>query len=167
MKNVIYYTDGACNVNTGNGGFAFVRTHINENGEQILDKEYSLGYSNTTNNRMELSAIIFAIVDAINTDKHENTNIIIKSDSQYCIKSINEWIKGWIKNDFFRNNPKRAIKNIEYWENFLEKREELNIMPNIKSVKFEWVKGHSIDKFNNIADSLAVKEKNILENKNK
>ena len=115
-KKVVMYTDGACSGNPGNGGWgAYI---------EIDDKKIELSGSenNTTNNRMELKAVIYAL-DYLN----EKRDIIIFTDSKYVMQGIQEWIKKWKTN-----------------------------VTDKHSIKWEWVKGHSGDYGNEIADKLAV-----------
>jgi ribonuclease HI len=124
------YTDGSCLGNPGNGGWAFL---IQMSGFQ---KE-------TTNNQMELTAAISAL-NYINDSLDE---IVIITDSNYVKNGISEWIKSWKKNNWKTAN-KSNVKNQHLWE----KLDELNSK---LSVKWEWVKAHNIDKYNNYVDELA------------
>lgn len=138
------YTDGCCKGNPGHGGYGYI-IHI----PTILD---FIGYDyedNTTNNRMELKAVIEAInmlrtlvLDGvINSD---NLEIKLYSDSKYFCDSINkEWLRSWISKDF------KGIKNSDLWR-------ELTLTCLLKDcVEVIWVAGHSGNKYNELADSLA------------
>ncbi|MCH2310105.1 MAG: ribonuclease HI [SAR202 cluster bacterium] len=119
------YTDGACIGNPGPGGWGVVI--LNENDNQFL----SGGEKNTTNNRMEIMAVIEGLKNV------ESTDLTVYSDSTYVINTIT---KGWKKN-----------KNQDLWE-ILEK------LVSEKNVKWKWVKGHSGNEFNEKADQLAYGE---------
>ncbi len=103
-------------------------------------KELSAGYRKTTNNRMELMAVIAAL-QAL---KKEGLNIVVFSDSQYVVKAVQEgWLKNWLRTDF-----KGGKKNKDLWKLYAELATHHNIM-------FKWVKGHADNAFNNRCDELA------------
>ena len=134
MTPVNIYTDGASRGNPGPGGYGVVMLW----GE--VKKELSCGYRLTTNNRMELMAVIAAL-EAL---KKENLAVNIHSDSNYVVKAINEgWLVGWIKNNF-----KGGKKNKDLWIRF-------NYLAQKQRIKFFWVKGHGSNKYNNRCDELA------------
>src|SRR5437868_13539996 len=121
MRPPIIYSDGAAIGNPGPGGYGVVLIW----GKTI--KELSKGYRITTNNRMELMAVIAAL-EAL---KKSNLDVIIYSDSNYVVKAIEEgWLKNWIRTDF-----KGGKKNKDLWLRFNELSQNQNI-------KFKWVKGH-------------------------
>lgn len=134
---IIYlYTDGACSGNPGPGGYGIVMKCGN------LRKEISQGFINTTNNRMELRAVI----TALESIKWEKANVIVVSDSSYVVNAINkQWLELWEKNNF-KNN---TIKNRDLWE-------KLIIMLKRHNVRFEWIKGHAGHSENETCDRLAV-----------
>jgi ribonuclease HI len=128
------YTDGACSGNPGPGGYGIVLISGN------FRKEISQGYRKTTNNRMELLAVIVAL----ETLKVEGSEVTVFTDSKYVSEAINQnWIEGWIKKGF------KKVKNPDLWKRFLLVRPKHNI-------KFVWVKGHANNKENNVCDILAV-----------
>ena len=131
------YTDGACSGNPGPGGWGAVIFDEKE-------KQYSISgkASNTTNNRMELMAPIMAL-KKIKTD----SNVVIFTDSTYVKNGITEWIKKWEKNGWKTSN-KKPIKNKDLWI-------KLNDLCRTNKVVWKWVKGHSNNKYNNLADLLA------------
>ena len=133
-KPVIVYTDGASRGNPGPGGYGVILMWGNNR------KELSAGYRRTTNNRMELMAVIAAL-QALKKDK---VHMIIHSDSSYVVKAIEEgWLKNWIKTDF-----KGGKKNKDLWmlyHNLSQKHH----------VKMKWVKGHAENMYNNRCDELA------------
>ncbi len=133
MKEVIIYTDGAAKGNPGKGGYGTVL--ISGNHEKRLSKGYLL----TTNNRMELMAVIIGL-EALN----QKCNVTIYSDSKYVVDSVEKgWIFGWEKKGF------KDKKNPDLWKRFLKTYRNHN-------VKFQWVKGHAGNKYNEMCDQLAV-----------
>ena len=133
----IIYTDGACSGNPGPGGWGAII--LDEKGNQ---KNLSGNENKTTNNRMELMAPIMAL-KKIKT----KSEIIIFTDSIYVKNGITDWIKKWEKNGW-KNSNKKEVKNRDLWIKLNELCEE-------KKVKWKWVKGHSNDKYNDMADLLA------------
>ena len=130
------YTDGSCLENPGNGGWAAI---INDNGNI---KKINGSEKNTTNNRMELMAPIMAL-KKIKT----NSEVIIYTDSKYVKNGITEWIKNWEKNGWKSAN-KKTVKNKDLWI-------KLNNLCKDNKIIWKWVKGHSNNKYNNLADELA------------
>ena len=133
------YTDGACSGNPGPGGWGAVILDQDDKQKNISGSE-----KNTTNNRMELLAAIMSL-KKIKT----NSEVVIFTDSTYVKNGITEWMKNWKKNGWI-NSSKKPIKNKDLWEK-LDKLCEAN------SVSWKWVKGHSTNEFNNLADELATK----------
>lgn len=134
------YTDGACSGNPGPGGWASV---IPLNRNNIILRG---GKANTTNNEMELTAVIEGLRAVDLPEKVE-----IYTDSAYIERAFNEnWIENWQKNNWKTAN-KKDVKNKELWE-------ELLIQTNKHDVTFIKVKGHSDNKFNNLCDKIAVEE---------
>ena len=139
-KNVILYTDGACSGNPGPGGYAAILIY------KGIEKEISGGEPNTTNNKME----IMAVVKGLEMLK-EPCNVTIYSDSAYVVNSIEMgWIFNWQKNNW-KKKDNSSVKNIELWEEMLK-------LLKIHNVKFVKVKGHSDNEYNNRCDKLAVSE---------
>lgn len=140
MPNVEIYTDGACSGNPGKGGWAAVLIC----GE--YKKEISGFCDNTTNNRMELTAVI----EAIKAVK-KPANINLYSDSAYVINSLNlGWIQSWIDNGW-KNSQKKEVLNKDLWLTLLD-----IIKPH--KIEFHKVKGHADNPLNNRCDELAVSE---------
>ena len=136
MGPVTIYTDGAARGNPGPGGYGVIMIWGK------WKKELSRGYRLTTNNRMELMAVIAAL-EAL---KKNNLEVIIFSDSNYVVKAVEEgWLKNWIKTNF-----KGGKKNKDLWLRFYELY--LNNL-----IKFKWVKGHAANAYNNRCDLLATK----------
>ena len=140
MKSVVIYTDGACSFNPGPGGWGAVLLY---NG---TEKQMSGFEDNTTNNRMELMAVIKALEKL-----KEPCNVMLYSDSAYVVNAFQQnWIEDWqIRN--WRTAGKKEVKNIDLWTKLLE-------FTKIHNITFNKVKGHSTDKYNNICDSLARSE---------
>jgi len=138
MKYTIY-TDGACSGNPGPGGWGAVIFDKNNKQKNISGSE-----ENTTNNRMELSAAIMALEEV-----ESNSEITIYTDSTYVKNGITEWVLKWKENGW-KNSNKEQVKNRDLWVK-LDNLCEQNIM------NWKWVKGHSSNKYNNLADELATK----------
>ena len=137
MKKVTLYTDGACSGNPGKGGWGAVLIY----GE--IEKQMSGVAEETTNNQMELTAVI----EGLKALK-EPCEVLVYSDSAYVVNAFNQkWIEGWIKNNW-RNSKKDPVANRELWE-------ELIVLTNTHQVTFNKVKGHAGDKYNEICDTLA------------
>ena len=140
MKKVTIYTDGACSGNPGAGGWGAI---LQYNGHE---KEISGGDKLTTNNKMELLAVISALELL-----QEPCEVDLYSDSKYVIDSITKgWAVGW-KARGWKKADKSPAKNIELWERLLNLLETHN-------VTFHWVKGHADNPYNNRCDELAVSE---------
>ncbi|MBX3314130.1 MAG: hypothetical protein KF906_07400 [Actinobacteria bacterium] len=131
------YTDGACSGNPGPGGWAWAssRDHCASGGEPA-----------TTNNRMELTAVLRAIED--NPDRP----LVVVMDSTYVKDGLEKWSRNWVRNDW-RTKDKQPVKNQEIWKPLIEARDAR------PDVRFEWVKGHSGDPMNDLVDELAVRER--------
>jgi ribonuclease HI len=140
MKKILMYTDGACSGNPGEGGWGAILRH----GER--EKEFSGYEAETTNNRMELKAAI----EGLKALK-EPCDVELYSDSSYLINAFkSNWIDNWKANGW-KNKSKEEVKNIELWK-------ELDFLCNIHNVKWNKVKGHSDNEYNNRCDSLATSE---------
>ena len=140
MKTVDIYTDGACSGNPGPGGWGAILMY----GEH--KKELSGGEAHTTNNRMELLAVISALELL-----KEPCRINLYSDSQYIINAMTKgWAEKWRSNGWMRNK-KEAASNPDLWERLMKLCEE-------HDVNFIWVKGHAQNKYNNRCDEMAVEQ---------
>ena len=140
MKKVCIYTDGACSGNPGPGGWAAILSY---NGHE---KELSGGEAATTNNRMELSAVI-AGLSALT----EKCAVTLYTDSQYIERAVNErWLASWKKRGWRRKDG--PVKNLELWQ-------ELDRLLDAQDVTVRWVKGHADNEYNNRCDALAVKRR--------
>jgi ribonuclease HI len=150
MKEVILYSDGACSSNPGPGGWSAI-LEFNE-----TKKEFSRGYRNTTNNRMELMGII----EPLRLLK-EPCKVTIYTDSMYIVNSTTKgWLQGWVKKDWKRSD-KEPVANIDLWKMMLE----LLDVHQVHQLHFNWVKGHNEHEENERCDELAVlaRQKSDLE----
>ena len=136
MKYIIY-TDGACSGNPGPGGWGAVIFDGKNKQNNISGK-----VKETTNNRMELIAPIMALKKI-----ESKSDVVIFTDSTYVKNGITEWIKKWEKNNW-KNSKKEPVKNKDLWI-------KLNNLCQKNNVVWKWVKGHSNNKYNNLADELA------------
>ena len=139
MKHVDIYTDGACRGNPGRGGWGAILVYGN------IEKELSGGERETTNNRMELTAVISAL-QAL----REPCEVTLYTDSQYIVNAINEgWLKSWIAKGWKRKTG--PVKNPDLWQKVYD-------LLQIHTVDFVWVKGHAENPYNNRCDEMAVAE---------
>lgn len=133
-KELVIYTDGSSRGNPGPGGYGAILMYGGKS------KELSAGYRRTTNNRMELMAVIAAL-EALN---REGLTITIYSDSQYVVKAVKEgWLKKWIATNFSGGK-----KNKDLWLRYHQLAQKHDI-------RFVWVKGHAENVYNNRCDVLA------------
>lgn len=162
-KQVHIYTDGACSGNPGPGGWGFVCVvpvfHTDEEGtstEPLMVDGKQLwvhtttgrgGEKETTNNRMELMAVIRGLHHLKSRTDYDLT---VVSDSKYVIQGITEWMKGWKKKNWMGSN-KQPVKNQDLWKQLDE------LVNTFSNLKWQWVKGHAGNQFNEMADELAVK----------
>ncbi len=140
MKSVTIYTDGACSGNPGPGGWGAILKYGD------IEREISGGEKETTNNRMELLAVIKAL-EALK----EPCKAALYTDSQYIVNAINKgWLKGWKVKGWKRKDGE--LKNPDLWQ-------RLDKLISVHEVSFNWVKGHSDNEFNNRCDALAVEQR--------
>lgn len=154
---IVIYTDGACKGNPGKGGWAFA---IIRNGEVVKTQKGHVKI--TTNNRMEMTAVVEALTylhiqcnnqessiswlqQPVNLNK---TLIVMKVDSQYVIKGITKWIHGWKKNNW-KNSKNEDVLNKDLWEAL-----DACTKP-FPNLEWAWIKGHGNDKYNILVDKLA------------
>lgn len=134
MARIEIYTDGAAQGNPGRGGYGAVLKF----GDNI--KKLSQGYEVTTNNRMELLAVIVAI-ENLKTNKYP---IDVYSDSKYVVDAISKgWLDGWVKKNF------KGKANVDLWKRYLQSSKGYQL-------RFHWVKGHAGHYYNEMCDELAV-----------
>lgn len=137
MEEVTIYTDGACSGNPGSGGWGAILMY------KETKKEISGGQKSTTNNVMELTAVI----EALKLLKYP-CKVNLYSDSAYVVNAfLQKWIINWQKNNW-KTVDKKDVKNKELWQELLD-------LTNTHSVKFIKVKGHADNEFNNRCDELA------------
>ena len=130
------YTDGAARGNPGPGGYGIVMEWVGK----AYRKEFSKGFKHTTNNRMEL----LAVIDALKKLKKPGVSVLVFTDSKYVVDSVKKgWIFGWEKKKF------KDRKNADLWKNFLEEYRK-------HKVDFKWIKGHNNHVQNERCDVLAV-----------
>lgn len=142
--NIKIYTDGACSYNPGPGGWGCILSTVLPNG-QPYETKHSCGYRITTNNRMELAAVIHGLMSL--NGAHD---VEIISDSKYVCDAFNQhWIDGWRKNNWTKGKNGK-LPNADMW------RTLWNLVTMQKSVKFTWVKGHAGHPYNEECDRLAV-----------
>jgi ribonuclease HI len=145
MSKIYIYTDGACIGNPGPGGYGIVMELENS----TYKKELNEGYRLTTNNRMELMAVIVGLEQI----KIPNSKVVVVSDSKYVVDAVNlKWIFGWVKKRY------KDVKNPDLWKRFL-------VIFNQHEVTMQWIKGHNMHPQNERCDFLAVqatKKPNLL-----
>ena len=136
MKNAEIFTDGACRGNPGPGGWGALLRYG--------DNERSLcgGEHETTNNRMELMAVIKGL-----SALQRSCEVTVTSDSTYVLKGIQEWMPNWKKKGW-KTASKKPVKNVDLWQ-------QLDELVELHTIDWQWVKGHSGHAENEIADQLA------------
>ncbi|MFV0528629.1 MAG: ribonuclease HI [Lachnospiraceae bacterium] len=143
MQEIKLYTDGAARGNPeGPGGYGVVLQYMDREGK-IHERTYSAGYKKTTNNRMELMAVIIGL-EALT----RSCSVEVYSDSKYVTEAFNQnWIAGWLAAGW-RRGKKNEVKNIDLWQRLLKAKEP-------HTVRFNWVKGHAGHPENERCDVLA------------
>ena len=137
MPDIEIYTDGACSGNPGAGGWGAILRYGD------VEKELSGGETETTNNRMELTAVI----EALKALK-KPCNIVLYTDSRYVMDGVNSWLPNWKQNGWRTANKKTPVKNTDLWQ-LLESQLEKH------KIKWVWVKGHNGHPENERVDKLA------------
>lgn len=146
MDQVEIFTDGACSGNPGPGGWG---TILRAKG---TEKELSGGQKQTTNNQMEMMAVIVGL-EALTRP----CQVTITTDSQYVLKGMTEWLSGW-KAKNWKTASKKPVKNVELWQR-LDKAAQPH------KIQWEWVRGHQGHPENERADKLAVSERDKMKGK--
>lgn len=142
MMQVILYSDGSSMGNPGPGGYGTILQYTDSNGKVHI-REYSQGYKETTNNRMELMGVIRGLEEL-----NRSCSVKVISDSKYVIDAFNQnWIDGWVKKNF-RINTSNPVKNIDLWKKLIDLTKK-------HEVTFSWVKGHAGHPENERCDELA------------
>jgi ribonuclease HI len=139
LKKIEIFTDGSCLGNPGKGGWCAI---LRYKGHQ---KILSGAEKNTTNNRMELLAVIKAL-EALK----EECEVELYSDSTYVLKGLSEWLEGWIERNF------KKVKNVDLWKRYIE-------VSKPHKIHINWIKGHSGHKENELCDKIAKEEAQKLE----
>lgn len=140
MKKIEMYTDGSCLGNPGAGGYACILVYGK------MEKLISGGEAVTTNNRMELTAVIEGL-----SALKEPCEVEIVSDSKYVVSAINEgWLTSWVKKNWKKSDGK-AVLNVDLWQKYLD------VSSNHK-IKYTWIKGHNGHPYNERCDAIAVSE---------
>lgn len=147
MLKYAIYTDGACAGNPGPGGWGISVINLADQNEEV---HFDFGGEDaTTNNRMELQAAIVALQYIISLPTQSGSVFHVVADSKYVIDGITSWIIGWKRKGWI-GSTKKPVKNRDLWEEL----DALN--QQIPGLKWQWVKGHSGNKYNDRADELAV-----------
>jgi len=136
MNRVEIFTDGACRGNPGPGGWGALMRFGDE------EKELCGGEAETTNNRMELMAVIQAL-----SALKRPCDVVLTSDSTYVLNGIQEWMPNWKKRGW-KTATKKPVKNVDLWK-------QLDDVIQVHTIDWQWVKGHSGHAENEIADQLA------------
>jgi ribonuclease HI len=145
------YTDGGCSGNPGPGGWAYVMVLDTFQGRKIADERYG-AEKNTTNNRMELTAVIESLA-ALKTMSDVPRQAAVYTDSQYVQKGITEWINLWKRNSW-RTSDKKPVKNQDLWLRLDTLAATLSAE---FSISWNWIKGHAGNEFNEYCDAMTQK----------
>jgi ribonuclease HI len=136
------YTDGGSSPNPGPGGWAFILRAEPKGSGEVLETESAGGVPATTNNRMELTAVIRGLLHL-----GRPCQVTVVSDSEYVIKGLTEWLPGWKRRDW-KNSRKKPVLNADLWR-------ILDLLAQFHEVRFEWTKGHAGHPENERCDELA------------
>lgn len=153
MSDIIIYSDGGCSGNPGPGGWGFVIVEELESpdaGSRVRETIGSGGGALTTNNRMELTAVIEALTLVSSEQRMAGRPISVYTDSQYVQKGISQWISGWKKNGW-RTASKDPVKNQDLWM-------RLDSLTSALRPRWVWVKGHAGIHYNEVCDRLTQDE---------
>jgi len=138
------YTDGGCSGNPGPGGWAYVMVQKNYQGVKIIAQRKG-AVKDTTNNRMELTAVIKALRALKRMDKVPS-HATVYTDSQYVQRGITEWIHMWKRNSW-KTSDKKPVKNQDLWK-------ELDELAGEYKLTWQWVRGHAGNEYNELCDRL-------------
>ncbi|MDR0561581.1 MAG: ribonuclease HI [Spirochaetaceae bacterium] len=139
---ILIYTDGGCSGNPGPGAWAYVI--LEDKSAKIITEKWG-SQMNTTNNRMELSAVIAALEALAGLDEGHG-NVTVYTDSQYVQKGIQTWIHAWKRNGW-KTSDKKPVKNIDLWQ-------KLDDVSSAFLLTWKWVKGHAGNEFNERCDRM-------------
>ncbi len=146
------FSDGSSRGNPGPGGYGTILQYIDPKGE-LHEREYSEGFAETTNNRMELMGVIRGLEEL-----KKPCIVHVVSDSQYVINAFNKgWIDGWLQRGW-KGSDKKEVKNVDLWKRLLSAKEP-------HTVDFTWVRGHDGHPENERCDSLATKAADAVSGK--
>ncbi len=137
MAIIEVFTDGACSGNPGPGGWGVILRY------RGTEKELSGGAPETTNNRMELTAVI----EALKALKRE-CDVVLHTDSRYVMDGVQQWLPNWKQNGWRTSNKKSPVKNVDLWQ-------ELDSLLQKHNIRWIWVKGHNGHEENERVDKLA------------
>jgi ribonuclease HI len=140
MMKIRIYTDGGCSGNPGPGAWAYI---LLEPQGEVRDARF---VSDTTNNRMELQAVIEALLSVRKRADLASAQIELFTDSQYVKNGISDWIYNWIKNGW-KTRSKQPVKNQDLWKRLLA-------LSSTMSVRWRWLQGHAGDRYNEACDRL-------------
>ena len=151
---MIIYTDGSAHPNPGPGGFGVVVLDNNENLSYTYNKQ--IKKETVSNNQMEIKAILYAYLNYgvnINKSNFVNDIPIVYSDSNYCVQTFNNWMFNWANNNWIKSDKKEPenLDLIKAYQDWYQKGYRIDLRK---------VKGHSINKWNNLADRLATGKEN-------
>lgn len=144
LMEIVAYADGGCSGNPGPGAWAFI---VLADGRKFSFSGFDIS---TTNNRMELTAVIRALEFIASQADWQAAGIAMHTDSQYVQKGISEWIKKWVSNQW-KTSAKKPVKNKELWIRLKAVCDNLNVV-------WQWVRGHSGDDLNEECDAMVKKE---------
>lgn len=142
---IVIFTDGACSGNPGPGGWGVYMRAFNDGGALVAEKELYGSHQHTTNNRMEMQAVI----EALKALKTTDADIQVFSDSKYFLDGIRKWLPGW-KRRGWKTADNKPVKNVELWQ-------EIELLSHELRIIWTWVKGHADNPGNIVADRLACK----------
>ena len=141
------YTDGGCSGNPGPGGWAYIMVLETFQGGRVLAENWG-AENETTNNRMELTAVIASLA-ALKTMSEAPRQVVVYTDSQYVQKGMTEWISTWKRNSW-RNSGKQPVKNKDLWL-------RLDALAEGFPISWTWVKGHAGNEYNERCDAMTQK----------
>lgn len=144
------YSDGACSNNPGPGGYACIITQIDDSGDIMNEVAYVSGNEKTTNNRMELMGVIRGLQE-IKRLGIKNVDVNVYTDSSYVANAFNQnWIRNWQRNDWKKSDGNPVLNEL-LWKTLVEL-----VYNSTYEVKFNWIKGHAGNPYNERCDELAV-----------
>ena len=149
MPKITIYTDGSCKNNPGNGGWGSILLYQKED-MGTIKKIISGNEKNTTNNRMELTAVIKAL-----SILNKQCDVELFTDSKYVMEGATKWLHRWIEKNW-KNSQKKTVLNQDLWE-------ELIPLLNKHNINWHWVKGHDNNILNNEVDKIAQSQAKMLE----